>query len=65
MSGNKFFTNGVEVFVLKTPVQNLSESEQKTRKPVVNEQMNKMKHLLGYNPNTYTNTENTKKNRGF
>ena len=49
MSGNKFYTNGVEVFVLKAPVQNLSESVEKTGKPVVNEQMNKMKHLLGYN----------------
>jgi hypothetical protein len=53
MSGNKFYTNGVEVFVLKAPVQNLSESAEKTAKPVVNEQMKKMKHLVGYNTATF------------
>jgi hypothetical protein len=53
MSGNKFYTNGVEVFVLKTPAQNLSESAEKTGKPVVNEQMEKMKHLVGYNTATF------------
>ena len=31
MSGNKFFTNGAEVFVLKTPAQSLNESEQKAK----------------------------------
>ena len=50
---SKFFTNGAEVFVLKTPAQSLNESEQKAKKPVVNEQMEKMKHLVGYNTATF------------
>jgi hypothetical protein len=61
----KFFTNGKEVFAQKNAVQVLSESEHKVEKPVMNEQMNKMKHLLGYKPNNFTNTDNVKKNRGF
>jgi len=64
MSGNKFFTNGVEVFVLKTPAQSLNESEVKA-KPVMNEQFEKMKHLSGYKPNSYVDTNKTKTNRGF
>jgi hypothetical protein len=64
ISENKFFTNGKDIFVLKNPKQNLSENKN-TGKPVVNEQMNKMKHLLGYKPDTFTNTDNTKLNRGF
>lgn len=65
MTGNKFFTNGTEVFVFKTPVQNITESEHKEEKPVINEQFNKMKHLLGYKPNDFVDTKNVKKNRGF
>jgi hypothetical protein len=53
ISGKNFFTNGVEVFVLKAPVQNLNENEQKGQKPVINEQINKMKHLVGYNTATF------------
>ena len=52
MSGNQFFTNGVEVFVLKTPAKTLNESKQ-AGKPVINEQMEKMKHLVGYNTATF------------
>jgi hypothetical protein len=44
----KFYTNGTDVFALKNPVQSLNEATLKT-KPVVNEQMDKMKHLVGYN----------------
>jgi len=64
MNENKFYTNGKDVFVMKNQVQNLNESDNKT-KPVVNEEFNKMKHLLGYQPDTFTNTNNVKKNRGF
>jgi hypothetical protein len=64
MNEHKFYTDGKKVFALKNPVQNLNEAALIT-KPVVNEQMNKMKHLLGYKPETFTNTDNTKKNRGF
>jgi hypothetical protein len=49
IGGFKFYTNGQDVFALKNPVQNLSESVEKDKKPVVNEQMDKMKHLVGYN----------------
>ncbi len=47
------------------PVQNLTESEHKIKKPVINEQFNKMKHLTGYKPNKFVDTKNVKKNRGF
>ena len=65
MGSHKFFTNGKEVFAIKNPVQKLNEGEVKTEKPVISEQMDKMKHLLGYKPETFTNTSNVKKNRGF
>jgi len=64
MNEFKFYTNGVEAFVLKNPVKSLNENA-KAEKPVVNEQMEKMKHLLGYKPETFVNTDNSKKNRGF
>ena len=49
LSESKFYTNGKDIFAVKNPVQKLNENEQKAEKPVVNEQMNKMKHLVGYN----------------
>jgi hypothetical protein len=52
MEGKKFYTNGVEVFVFKTPAKSINESKE-VAKPVVNEQMNKMKHLVGYNTATF------------
>jgi hypothetical protein len=61
----KFLTDGKKVFAVKNPVQNLNENEQKDKKPVINEQVNKMKHLLGYKPNDFVNTKGTKENRGF
>jgi hypothetical protein len=57
---HKFYTDGKIVFAVKNPVQKLNENEQKVEKPVVNEQVNKMKHLLGYKPNDYVNTKNIK-----
>lgn len=51
--------------VVHKPVQNLTESEDKAKKPVINEQFNKMKHLTGYKPNEFVDTKNVKKNRGF
>jgi hypothetical protein len=38
--------------------------EKEVKQPI-NEQFNKMKHLLGYKPNDFVNTNNVKKNRGF
>jgi hypothetical protein len=65
LSENKFYTDGVSVFVLKNPVQKLNESGQKVEKPKTNEQVGKMKHLLGYKPVDFVSTNNVKKNRGF
>jgi len=64
LENDKFYTDGKEVFVIQTPAQSLNESVT-TEKPVVNEQMDKMKHLLGYKPDSFVNTTNIKKNRGF
>ena len=65
LDSHKFFTDGKKVFATKNPVQKLNENEQKEEKPVVNEHIDKMKHLLGYKPNEFVNTKNVKKNRGF
>ena len=62
---HKFFTNGKNVFAVKNPIKKLNENEDKSGKPIVNEQINKMKHLLGYNADTFINTNSVKKNRGF
>ena len=48
----KFYTDGSIIVALKNPVQNLSESAEKGKK-VINEQMEKMKHLVGYNTATF------------
>lgn len=61
MNEHKFFTDGTKVFAMKNPVQNLNENEQKTEKRPVNEQFNKMKHLLGYKPDDYVNTKNNRR----
>lgn len=65
LSENKFYTDGKEVYTFKAPVQILNENEQKDKKPVINEQFEKMKHLTGYKPNTFVDTKGTKNNRGF
>ena len=65
MESHKFFTNGKEVFAVKNPTQSLNEGEVKEEKPVINEQQEKMKHLLGYKPDSFVNTKNVKQNRGF
>jgi hypothetical protein len=59
MDKYKFYTDGKNVVVVKNPAQSLNEAPIMC-KPVVNEQMNKMKHLLGYKPNDYVNTKNIK-----
>ena len=65
IDSHKFYTDGKSVVAVKNPVQNLNESDQREMKMPVNEQMEKMKHLLGYKPDSFTNTSNVKKNRGF
>lgn len=61
----KFYTDGKVVFMSKNKPENLTEGAKKEEKPKINEEFNKMKHLLGYKPSIYTNTNNVKKNRGF
>ena len=61
MNEHKFFTDGTKVFAMKNPVQKLNENEQKTEKRPVNEQFNKMKHLLGYKPDDYVNNKNNRR----
>ena len=61
---HKYYTDGKIVFAMKNPTQKLNESVD-NNKPVVNEQVDKMKHLLGYKPESYTDTKKTKTNRGF
>lgn len=56
-----FYTDGKNVFVMKKQSSNLlKENEEKDQKATVNEQFDKMKHLLGYNPKNFTNTKNIK-----
>jgi len=64
MENYQFYTNGEKVFSIKNPVKQLNENEVK-EKPVVNEQMDKMKHLLGYKPEAYVSTKGVKQNRKF
>jgi hypothetical protein len=61
----KFYTNGSNIFAQKNPTQKLNENEIKQEKPALNEQVDKMKHLLGYKPADFVNTNSVKKNRGF
>lgn len=65
ISTNKFYTNGKEVFALKNKTQVLNENVKTEIKPLVNEQVNKMKHLLGYKPSNFVDTSVIKKDRGF
>ena len=54
-----FYTNGKKVVAIKNPVKKLNEVEKK-KKPIVNEEYNKMKHLLGYDPKTYVDSKRNK-----
>jgi len=55
-----FYTDGKDIFAEKNPVQILTENEHKEETRPVNEQFNKMQHLLGYDPKKFTNTKNIK-----
>ena len=65
LESHKFFTDGKNVFAIKNSIQKLNENQEDVQKPVINEQFKKMTHLLNYKPETFTNTDNVKKNRGF
>lgn len=60
LESDKFYTDGKNVFVVQAKAQTLNEGETKEDKPVVNEQQQKMKHLLGYDPKSYVDTKNIK-----
>ena len=63
---HKFYTNGKDVFAVKAQMKNLNENKSTVKESnMLNEQVNKMKHLLGYNADKFTNTKNVKINRGF
>ncbi|MFW6272273.1 MAG: DUF3008 family protein [bacterium] len=63
---NEFYTDGKKVFRLKSKKKTINESDNKTKgNKLINEEHNKMKHLLGYKPSDFTSTSNIKKNRGF
>ena len=64
MDSFDFYMNGKEVVRVKTGKQTLSESEEKQPK-LVNEQVEKMKKLMGYDPSQHINTDSVKKNRNF
>jgi hypothetical protein len=59
----KYYTNGSDVFAIENK-KSLNENEN-VEKPIVSEDVNKMKHLLGYKPSKFVNTDSIKKNRGF
>jgi len=66
LENDKFYTDGKEVFVIQARAKSLNESdERKMGEMPLNEEINKMKHLLGYKPDSYITTKNVKKNRGF
>jgi len=66
MESHKFFTNGKDIFAMKNKVQKLNESdERKMEMPVINEEQEKMMHLLGYKPEAYVSTKGVKQNRNF
>lgn len=64
IDSHQFYTDGSEVFAVKNPVKSINENEE-VSKPIVNEQVDKMKHLLGYNPKNFIDTNNIKNKRGF
>ena len=56
-----FYTDGKNnVFVEKNASTLLTETEHKEETSPVNEQYDKMQHLLGYDPKSFTNTKNLK-----
>jgi hypothetical protein len=64
MEEHKFYTDGKKIYAIKKSLQNLNEDVNK-KQVIINEQYDKMKHLLGYKPQNFVDTKNVKKNRGF
>ena len=59
ISSHKFYTDGKTVVAIKNPIQKLNEGDEKP-KQVVSEEVDKMKHLLGYDPKKYVDTKRNK-----
>ena len=59
LTSHKFYTDGKKVVAVKNPTQKLNEGEEK-KKPIVNEEFNKMKHLFGYDPKKFVDTKRNK-----
>ena len=61
-----FYTDGKNVFAVKKSVKNLNENKDfKDNKEQINEELNKMKHLLNYSPKEFIDTTKIKKNGKF
>ncbi|MFW6246572.1 MAG: DUF3008 family protein [bacterium] len=60
LNSHVFYTDGKNVVAIKPERKKLNEDKNKKKKQPVNEEFNKMKHLLGYNPKNYINTKNNK-----
>ena len=65
METHEFYTDGEVIFNVKNLAQNINENTNVTAKSLLNEEVEKMKHLLGYKPQSYISTQSVKKNRGF
>jgi hypothetical protein len=66
MDSFEFYMNGDKVTRVKTTgKQIMTESEDKKPKEVVNEQVEKMRKLMGYDPSQHINTDGVKRNRNF
>ena len=63
----EFYMNGKKVTRVKKEggKQMMNEGAETTTKEIVNEQVDKMKKLMGYDPTQHLSTINVKKNRNF
>lgn len=65
MDSFKFYMEGKKITRVKTGKQTLTESNETNAKPIINEEVKKMRKLMGYDPSKHVNTDNVKKNRNF
>lgn len=57
----KFYTDSDKIYNINNP-ENINENEEKN---VINEEFNKMKHLMNYKPEKFVKTDGVKRNRRF
>lgn len=65
LNNYEFYTNGKNVFRMSCSKKNINENVDKSVNYQNNDDLNKMKHLLKYEPKEYINTTSVKKERGF